>query len=65
MLSPKQGGQSILYSALSPNLEGVGGVYVENSQVKEPNAFAKDVKLQKALWDKTMALLNIKEFGKA
>ena len=64
MLSPSQGGQSILYSALSPTLEGVGGVYVENSQVKEPNAFVKNEKMQQRLWEKTLAVLNIKEFGK-
>ena len=59
-----QGGDSIVNAAISPEMEGQGGVYIRNSRVRTATRFTQDKTNQKILWDKTMNMLNIREFGK-
>ena len=64
MKNASQGGDSIVNAAISPEMEDKGGVYIRNSRVRESSKFSRDEANQKILWDKTMEMLKIKEFGK-
>lgn len=52
--SAKDGARSTLYAALEPSLERVNGKYFYHEGEEEPTAMAKDEKLAKALWDKSL-----------
>ena len=59
MKSPKQGSDSIVFSAVSKSIEGQGGIYVDNSRVVEPSTFAQDRENQRKLWDISCELTGI------
>ena len=63
MKSPTQGGDSIVHASLSRDLEGQGGLYLENSRPRTPSAFVQSIENQAALWSKSLELTDIKEFG--
>jgi len=56
----EQGAATTIYCALCRSVQG--GAYYDDCAVKEPSAFAKDVKLQQGLWDYTESLLAEKGF---
>ena len=62
--TPKQGGDSIVYAAVSSELEGKGGLYLDNSHPVRSSTFVNDFTAQATLWQKTCDILNIPEFGK-
>ncbi|KAJ8670339.1 hypothetical protein QAD02_001598 [Eretmocerus hayati] len=48
--TPRQGAQTILYAALSPELEGVSGEYFSDCQRAEPNPLVEKTSLREWLW---------------
>jgi hypothetical protein len=65
MKSAKEGGDSVLYAALSSDLEGAGGLYLENSRPHTPSSFVRDPEVQAKTWHVTCNMLNVREFGVA
>jgi len=55
--SPAQGADTVCHAALSPELDGVGGLYFENSSKQSPNPRSSDVDLQNKFWDVTKEIL--------
>lgn len=46
----------MIYTALSPKLEGVGGVYINSCEIVQPVSQVSDISIQKRLWDKSLEL---------
>lgn len=63
MKSPDQGGDTIVYAALSPEIEGRGGLYLDNSQPGRVASFASDPANQQRMWDAQNEILGIRQFG--
>jgi len=61
MKTPDQGGDTIVYAALSPEIEGKGGIYLENSQPGDVASFVNDLHTQ--MWNACNKLLGITVFG--
>ena len=61
--TPKQGGDSIVYAAVSPDIAGKGGLYLDNSRPARSSSFVNDFNHQAILWQKTCDILEIAEFG--
>ena len=55
--TPKQGGESIVYAATSPDIEGIGGLYLDNSRAARSSSFVNNIGNQAALWQKTCEIL--------
>ena len=53
----KQGGDSIVYAATSLDIEGKGGLYIDNSRLARSSAFVNNIANQDTLWRKTCELL--------
>ncbi|XP_077518611.1 polyprenol dehydrogenase-like isoform X1 [Amblyomma americanum] len=51
--TPEEGAQTSLYAALSPDVEGISGVYLEECSVSEPASQSKNRSLQDKLWKET------------
>uniref|UniRef100_A0A8K9XIZ3 Dehydrogenase/reductase (SDR family) X-linked n=1 Tax=Oncorhynchus mykiss TaxID=8022 RepID=A0A8K9XIZ3_ONCMY len=49
--SPSQGASTVLYTALSPSLEGEGGAYWSNGRTKMTSPNTYDPQLHRGLWD--------------
>ncbi|CAB4062165.1 RDH12 [Lepeophtheirus salmonis] len=47
MKSQAQGGEALVHASISPELDGLGGSYTENSQVISSSDFVSDVSNQK------------------
>ena len=58
-LSPKEGAQTSIYAATSPELEGVTGRCFAKSSEVETSPESYDEDLQRRLYEKTLSLLNI------
>jgi len=52
----EDGAHGIIYAALAPELEELGGVFLDNCELTEPNTQMKDFTLMKRLWDKSVEL---------
>uniref|UniRef100_A0A0K2TPU3 Shortchain dehydrogenaselike [Tribolium castaneum] n=2 Tax=Lepeophtheirus salmonis TaxID=72036 RepID=A0A0K2TPU3_LEPSM len=63
MKSQAQGGEALVHASISPELDGLGGSYTENSQVISSSDFVSDVSNQKILWTKTLELLKLDKFA--
>lgn len=50
MITAEQGGQTIVYLATSPEVEGKTGLYFEDNKPKEPSKLALDDALAERLW---------------
>ncbi|KAL1432822.1 hypothetical protein MTO96_013023 [Rhipicephalus appendiculatus] len=55
--TPEEGAQTSLYAALSSDMEGVSGAYLEECAIAEPAPQSKDRALQDRLWKETWACL--------
>lgn len=64
MKTAPQGGDTVVFTAISPEIEGRGGLYLENSRVRTPSAFVRSLENQLKLWRITCDQLGIQEFGK-
>jgi NAD(P)-dependent dehydrogenase (short-subunit alcohol dehydrogenase family) len=58
-LSPKEGAETSVYVATSPEIEGVTGKCFYKKAETETSALSYDANLQKQLWDATMELLGL------
>ncbi|MFW9794535.1 MAG: SDR family oxidoreductase [Candidatus Thorarchaeota archaeon] len=58
-LSPKEGAETSVYVATSPEIEGVTGKCFYKKAETETSAISYDINLQKQLWDVTMKLLGL------
>lgn len=56
-----QGADTILYAALSPTLEGRGGVYLDNCCEIQSNSASYNKADAKRLWEVTQHLTSIKD----
>jgi dehydrogenase/reductase SDR family protein X len=52
-----QGAETTLYAALSPELKGHNGEYLEDCAFKEPSKISQDENIQDRLWETTKGLL--------
>jgi retinol dehydrogenase 14 len=59
MLSPEQGGATIVQLAASSELEGVTGKYFEKGKAVTPAPLARDEALAKRLWDVSARLVGL------
>jgi NAD(P)-dependent dehydrogenase (short-subunit alcohol dehydrogenase family) len=59
MLTPEQGGATIVQLAASPDLEGVTGEYFENGVAVPPAPLAQDEALAKRLWDVSAQMVGL------
>ncbi|XP_078601244.1 polyprenol dehydrogenase-like [Branchiostoma floridae x Branchiostoma japonicum] len=57
----KQGADTILYAAMSPDLEGIGGRYLDNCQSVQSSDQSYDKDLQKRLWEESCRLVHLQE----
>lgn len=55
--TPEEGAQTSLYAALSSDMEGVTGAYLEECSLSEPAPQSKDRALQDRLWKETWTCL--------
>ena len=58
-LSPKEGAETSVYMASSPDVDGVTGKCFEKKIETETSEVSYDVELQKKLWDATTSLLGL------
>jgi NAD(P)-dependent dehydrogenase (short-subunit alcohol dehydrogenase family) len=58
-LSPKEGAETSVYVASSPEVEGVTGKCFEKCEEITTSEISHDIEKQKLLWDKTLELLGI------
>lgn len=54
----KEGSETVLFAAFSPELEGVGGKYLEDCAITKSSAFSYGKEEQDRLWRHTGAALN-------
>jgi hypothetical protein len=54
--TPEDGAQTVIYTALSPELETKGGVYINSCEIAKPHPAAEDRALQKLLWERSLQL---------
>jgi retinol dehydrogenase 14 len=59
MISPQAGGQTIVYLASSPEVEGKTGLYFDKNQPRAPSALAQDDALAARLWDESAKLVRL------
>ncbi len=57
MLTPEEGGDTIVYLATSPELDGQSGGYYEDNRRVQPGRLAQDQALAKKLWDVSAKLV--------
>ncbi|XP_031564075.1 WW domain-containing oxidoreductase-like [Actinia tenebrosa] len=55
--NPSQGAATVVYCAADPELEGVGGLYLNNCRQCTPSAEAMDQDKAKTLWDKSIRMI--------
>lgn len=53
-----KGAEIIVYTALSANLESIGGKYIEECQVVKPSKYSRDSHFQTRLWNETWKILH-------
>ncbi|MHA2352422.1 MAG: SDR family oxidoreductase [Candidatus Thorarchaeota archaeon] len=58
-LNPKEGAETSVYVASSPDVEGVTGKCFEKKEAIETSEITNDAELQKQLWDATISLLRL------
>lgn len=61
--TPEQGSRTVVYAAISPDIECKGGSYISNCAKCSHNNSANDLKERKKLFDFTCELLGIENFG--
>jgi hypothetical protein len=60
MRSPKQGADTLVYLAASPEAEGMTGKYLADRKVKAPSDAAYDQTTRKRLWEASEELTGLK-----
>jgi NAD(P)-dependent dehydrogenase (short-subunit alcohol dehydrogenase family) len=59
LISPKEGAETPVYLASSPEVEGVTGKYFERKHEKESSADSRDLALAKKLWDASLKMVGL------
>jgi retinol dehydrogenase-14 len=59
MISPAQGGQTLVYLATSPEVEGKTGLYFEKNRPRTPASLARDETLARRLWSESARLVGL------
>lgn len=59
MISPEQGGDTIVQLAASPEVEGKTGLYFSNMKPRTPSAIARDDATARRLWDESARLVKL------
>lgn len=52
-----QGAATTCYVALHPQVKGVSGEYFMDSNLAQPNSYAKDAELARELWDISLTMV--------
>jgi len=61
--SESQGGERVLYTALSAQVENLNGKYLANCRVAKPIALTRNRDNQQKLWQESCQLLDVTNFG--
>lgn len=62
MRTPEQGAATVIYLALSPEVNGITGKYFDAHQnIADPSPFARDLSAQNRLWQKSLELVGIEQ----
>ena len=59
MISPEQGGQTLVYAATSPELDGKTGLYLEKNRPVYPSRTAQDEALAEQVWAHSAKLVGL------
>ncbi len=59
MITPEQGGQTLVYAATSPELEGKTGLYLEKNRPVYPSRVAQDEALAEQVWAHSAKLVGL------
>jgi retinol dehydrogenase 14 len=59
MITPKEGGERLLYLAVSPEVEGKTGGYYENNRLVAPSPLAQDDGAASRLWEVSSRLVGL------
>lgn len=62
MKSPEQGGDTLVHAALAPELEGKGGLYLENSHIATPSSFTRNLEHQIKMWKRSCDACQIENY---
>ncbi len=63
LMSPHNGAKTSLFLATSPKVEGISGKYFAASKEAKITPLAQNKEYRKKIWDISMQLSNIKEYG--
>ncbi|XP_074848494.1 E3 SUMO-protein ligase ZBED1 isoform X3 [Carettochelys insculpta] len=61
--TPEEGASTSIYAAVSPELEGVGGIYLYNEQRTKSADVSYDEELQQKLWTESCKMCRISHVG--
>uniref|UniRef100_K7F486 Polyprenol dehydrogenase n=1 Tax=Pelodiscus sinensis TaxID=13735 RepID=K7F486_PELSI len=61
--TPEEGASTSIYAAVSPELEGVGGIYLYNEQRTKSTDASYDEELQRRLWTESCKMTRISDIG--
>ncbi len=64
MISPEKGAETSIYLASSPKVKEITGKYFDKMKVVEPTRLARNDANARKIWDITMKLTQLKEYGK-
>ncbi len=64
MITPEKGAETSIYLASSENVKNITGKYFDKQRETIPARLAMDDKNAKRIWDETIKITGIKEFGK-
>ncbi|RWR99858.1 dehydrogenase-like protein [Dinothrombium tinctorium] len=53
----EEGAETVLFAALSKEMEGVGGKYLEDCSIVNSSAFSYNIEAQNKLWNETLNML--------
>ncbi len=62
MKTPRQGAETLIHAAIGADIEGQGGIYLENSHVATPLALTADENVQDKLWKESMQFVGLEKF---
>ncbi len=63
MIAPEKGAETSIFLASSPKVKGITGKYFDKKVETKPSRLAQNEKYAKKIWDITMNLTGVQEFG--
>lgn len=64
MINATKGASTSVYLASSPQVKNITGKYFDKGKATEPTKLARDEKIGRHIWDSTMSICGLTEFGK-